>query len=192
MSDVLELYARALHEFGRRVHAVPSDRWGAPSPNPGWDVRALVTHVVEEQLWAPPLLAGARIGDIGQGFPGAAVRADPVRAWEAAAAGARAAFTVDGALGWVVGLSYGERPAEDYCREMTMDLAVHAWDLARGAGLDDRLDPALVQDLHDRYVRSAESLSGSGLFAPVVPVGDSADLQVRTLALFGRDARTTS
>ncbi len=69
MSDeVLDLHRRALAEFGRRVHAVGTDQWGCPTPCKDWEVRLLVNHLVAEQLWVPPLLAGKRVADLGDGF----------------------------------------------------------------------------------------------------------------------------
>ena len=66
--DVLDLYRRALAEFGRRVHAVRPDQWGCPTPCQDWEVRELVNHLVAEQLWVPPLMAGRTVGqgDVGR------------------------------------------------------------------------------------------------------------------------------
>ena len=36
-----------------------------------------------------------------------------------------------------VHLSFGECPADEYVDQLAIDLAVHAWDLARGIGADD-------------------------------------------------------
>jgi uncharacterized protein (TIGR03086 family) len=189
VTDVLELHGLAIEGFGRLVHAVPPDCWGAPTPNPGWDVRALVNHLVQEQRWVAPLLAGRRVADVGDAFDGDLLGDDPVAAWDAAAGEAHRAFTAPGALGRTVHLSYGDISAADYCREMTMDLAIHGWDLARGAGLDERIDPRLVDDLLARYADQADDLAASGLFAPRVAVPADAAPQTRLLAIFGRDAR---
>ena len=58
---VPELYRRCSAEFGRRAWAATGS-WEAPTPLPGWNVRRLVHHVVEEERWAPPLLAGQTVG----------------------------------------------------------------------------------------------------------------------------------
>jgi ketosteroid isomerase-like protein len=60
-----QLYARAVSGFDVALHAVPGDRWTAPTPCAGWDVRALVDHVVREDRWATELLAGRTIADVG-------------------------------------------------------------------------------------------------------------------------------
>ena len=61
--DVLELYRRAAGEFGDRVHLV-GDQWGNPSACSEWDVRTLVNHLVNEQVWVVPLMAGATVAEV--------------------------------------------------------------------------------------------------------------------------------
>ncbi|PZS38159.1 MAG: TIGR03086 family protein [Pseudonocardiales bacterium] len=179
-------FVRGLGEFDRRVRSVRSEQWTNPTPCTDWDVRALVNHLVTEQLWAPLLLDGATVDDIGDRFAGDQLGDDPVEAWASAAAAAREAFAAPGALRRSVELSYGRRPARGYCQEMTMDLTVHAWDLARGIQADERLDPELVSDVLAFIEPQLEQLAESGLFAPPVAVGDDADAQTRLLALLGR------
>ena len=184
----LSRFASAMAEFDRRVRAVRPKQWHNPTPCTEWDVRALVNHLVAEQLWAPLLLDGAIVEDVGDRFDGDQLGADPVAAWASAAAAAREAFAAPGALRRFVELSYGRRPAEGYCQEMTLDLTVHAWDLARGIQVDERLDGELVSDVLAFIEPQVEQLAGTGMFAPPVAVGDDADSQTRLLALLGRRA----
>jgi uncharacterized protein (TIGR03086 family) len=184
----LSRFASAMAEFDRRVRAVRPEQWHNPTPCTEWDVRALVNHVVVEQLWAPLLLDGATVEDVGDRFDGDQLGDDPVVAWANAAAAAREAFAAPGVLRRFVELSYGRRPAEGYCQEMTLDLTVHAWDLARGIQTDERLDGELVSDVLAFIEPQVEQLAGTGMFASPVAVGDDADPQTRLLALLGRRA----
>jgi len=179
-------FVRGVAEVDRRVRSVRAEQWGDSTPCTEWDVRALVNHVVTEQLWAPLLLDGATVEDIGDRFDGDQLGDDPVAVWASAAAAACEAFAAPGVLRRSVELSYGRRPAQGYCQEMTMDLTVHAWDLARGIEADERLDPELVSDVLAFIEPQVEQLAGSGLFAPPVAVSDDADAQTRLLALLGR------
>jgi uncharacterized protein (TIGR03086 family) len=181
-------YVAAQGEFDRRVRGVRSGQWHNATPCAEWDVRALVNHLVIEQLWAPLLLDGATVEDVGDRFDGDQLGDDPVAAWMSAAAAAREAFAAPGAMRRFVELSYGRRPVEGYCQEMTLDLAVHAWDLARGIQADERLDEKLVGDALAFIEPQVEQLAATGLFAPPVAVGDDADAQTRLLALLGRRA----
>jgi uncharacterized protein (TIGR03086 family) len=182
----LELHAIAMDEFGLRVAMIADIKWSAPTPCSEWSVRDLVNHLVVEQLWVPPLLAGATVGEVGDRFDGDQLGDDPVGRWTEASAAAQRALAEPGALDRAVHLSYGTVSARRYCMEMTSDLAVHAWDLARGLGVDDRIDPVLMAEVYDYLAPMRAALAASGMFAPPVSVPDDADAQTRTLALTGR------
>ncbi|MDH2424097.1 TIGR03086 family metal-binding protein [Sphaerisporangium sp. TRM90804] len=178
----LELHAIAMDEFGLRVAMVGAEQWKAPTPCADWDVRALVNHLLVEQLWVPSLLEGATVEEVGDRFDGDRLGEDPVASWTEAATAAHAAFAAPGALDREVTLSYGRTPARRYCMEMAADLAVHAWDLARALGVDERVDAGLMAAAYD----SLAPYAGSDIFGPPVPVPQDADPQTRTLAVTGR------
>jgi uncharacterized protein (TIGR03086 family) len=69
---------------------------------------------------------------------------------------------------------------------LTSDLLLHAWDLARALGVDETLDPELVDAVLTAAEPHTDELAASGLFAPPVPVPADADPQTRLIALFGR------
>ena len=184
--DVVDLHRRALAEFGRRVHAVRSDQWGCPTPCKDWEVRELVNHLLVEQLWVPPLLAGQTVGEVGSAFDGDQLGTDPVASWDAAAAAAHESLAAEGALGRTVHLSYADRPGEEYARELLFDLVVHTWDLARAIEGDEKIDPSLVDAVYSRIEPEVDSLAASGLFDPPVPVPADADEQTRLIAATGR------
>lgn len=188
MSTLLEQYDHALAEFGRRVEKIGDDQWSSPTPCEDWDVRALVAHLVDECRWAPYLLAGGTVEDAGERFTGDPLGDDPQEAWRTASEESRRAFGAEGALDHAVTLSSGQASARDYLWQMTVDAAVHAWDLARGIGGDDHLDPELVRRIHAETEQDVESLAETGLFARPVAVPVHADLQTQMLGLFGRRA----
>ncbi|PYC75867.1 TIGR03086 family protein [Streptomyces tateyamensis] len=172
--------------FGRRVAGVAANQWSAPTPCEGWSVRELVNHLTVEQLWVPELLLGATIAEVGSRFDGDRLGGDPVAAWTAAAAAARTALTGPYALELTVHLSYGDRSALEYCSELTVDLTVHTWDLARATAQDAHLAPELVDFALHEVTPYADQLAGTGYFAPAVPTAPDADPQTRLLGLLGR------
>jgi uncharacterized protein (TIGR03086 family) len=186
MDKTLDWHRRALGEFGRRVHMVQPDQWDCATPCTDWEVRGLINHIVVEQLWVPPLLAGQTIAEVGDRFDGDQLGDDPVKAWDDAASASDAALAEPGALERTVHLSYGDRPAAEYCMELIFDLVVHAWDLARALGVDEALDQELVEQVYARVEPMSGALAGSGMFAEPVAVGDDADLQTRLIGLTGR------
>jgi uncharacterized protein (TIGR03086 family) len=188
MTGLLEQHARAVAEFGSRVHAVRPDQWDASTPCPDWDVRALVNHLVNEQLWVPPLMGGATVADVGDALDGDVLGDDPAAAWDAAAAAATAALNADGALDRVVHLSFADVTGDVYAWQLIGDLAIHAWDLARGIGADDTIDADLAADVIVKLTPDVATYAEFGLFAAPLPVADDAGPQARLLALTGRQA----
>jgi uncharacterized protein (TIGR03086 family) len=185
MTGRRELHARAVEEFGDRVDRIRPDQWDLPTPCREWTVRDLVDHLVYEQVWVPPLLAGATIQEVGDQYAGDLLGDDPQEAWKRASAAAVEAVAAAGDLGdFDVHLSYGSTTADHYVGELTSDLVVHAWDLARGIGADDTLDPELVE-----AVAASTPPGGPGpgaIFDPPVPLPPDASPQDRLIALYGR------
>ena len=186
MSDAIELLPTAFAAFTDRVFAVAHEDWDAPTPDDQWSVRDLVNHVTSEHLWAPELLAGSTVEEVGDRFSGDVLGEDPKGAWVRAHSASQAAWASTPA-DKPVHLSFGTVPASEYAEQMLVDLTVHAWDLARGVGANERL-PADAVTHSLGYVREhADEIAGSGAFGEPVPT-DSADEQTQLLALLGRRA----
>nr|WP_119590575.1 TIGR03086 family metal-binding protein [Streptomyces scabiei] len=184
---LLARHTQAQDLFGARVHAVRDDQWGADTPCAEWSVRDLVNHLVSEQLWVPCLVRdGCMIEEVGDTFGGDLLGTDPAASWDTAAHSAREAFAAPGALDRTVHLSYGDTPAVAYCGQMVADIVVHAWDLSRAIGADERLPGELVRFAVDEIAPYAGDLEKSGLFAAPVAPPARADAQTRLLCLLGR------
>jgi uncharacterized protein (TIGR03086 family) len=184
--EQLDAFDTALEEFDRRVHLVTGEQWGASTPCTDWTVRDLINHITSEHLWAPLLLCGATLDEVGDRFDGDVLGDDPVDVWERAAAESRLAFHRPGALEGTVHTSGGKTPAAEYAWQMTMDLTVHAWDLARGVDVDDAIDEDLVATVYEGAEPRVGGWQGLGIFDPPVNVAESASTQDRLVALLGR------
>jgi uncharacterized protein (TIGR03086 family) len=191
MSDLLELFNRGLGEFGARVHRVGADQWTASTPCSEWDVRKLVDHVVDEQVWAPPLMAGHELEPAAAIVESAkrALGDDRVAAWDVAALASSRAFGEPGALDRPVALSRGATPATDYLHEMVFDLVLHSWDLGTAIGVTDPLPDELVQFGLAAADQMGGDLSFTGAFAAPLPVSDDASAEERLVAVSGRRPR---
>ncbi|CAM4175506.1 TIGR03086 family metal-binding protein [Nocardiopsis rhodophaea] len=187
MPELVDLHGQAMAEFDRRVREVKATQWADPTPCTDWDVHDLVAHLVREQLWVPHLLAGCAVEEIGDRFEGDVLGEEPVTVWEVASREARAAWLQPSAQERTVHLSSGDAPGSVYLWEMTFDLAVHAWDLARAIGTDESIDPDLTEALL-AWVGEEGMAGADGLFAPPVHAPDDADPLTRLLALTGRHA----
>lgn len=182
--DWLQTQRAAHRAFAARLAQVRD--WSAPTPDRDWNVRELVTHVIEEQQWVPLLLDGRSVAE-------ARVRIDPpgddlVAAWGRYSAGATAAWEGRDPHA-SVRLSTDTVRVLDYLREQTSDVIIHTWDLARAVGGDERLGDELVEAAWTVFEPQKDTLQASGLYDFPVPVSEDEPLQTRLLALTGRDAR---
>jgi uncharacterized protein (TIGR03086 family) len=174
-----ELHQRAVEAFGAHVQGVADDQWELPTPCSDWNVRQLVNHLVYENRWTVPLMTGRTIAEVGD---------RPQQAWDESSAEAVEAVGADGALERTVDLSSGPTPASEYVSQLFADHLIHAWDLARAIGADERLDPELV-DACAAWFASMEDLYRSiGAIGPRPEVPAGADDQTALLAAFGRTA----
>ena len=186
-TPITDLLLDSLADFGARVRAVPADRWEAPTPCREWSVRDLVNHLVGEHLWAAHLLRGESLDEVGDRYDGDLVGEDPVAAWSAAEASSSTAWKGLVSLDQPVTVSAGQTSAQAYAEEMLLDLVVHGWDLARGAGQDEAMKPAALAHVLDFVSANVDNWKDTGMFAPPVQTA-SADPQDRLLALLGRNA----
>lgn len=184
----VDLFAASIGRFADRVDRIPDDGWTAPTPCREWDVRALVNHVCSEQLWAPHLVDGETIEQVGDRYDGDVLGDDPKSTFRAAAGGSAAAFR-RADLDAIVHLSFGDVPCAVYLDQMLADAEVHGWDLAKGIGEPGSVDDATASHLLPGVRQQQQLLQASGLFDEPVDVGaDASDGDV-LLGLLGRNPR---
>ena len=184
--DLATLHRRAVASWEDQVVAARSASWDGPTPCEKWSVRDLVNHVVGEDLWAVPLLAGSTLAEVGDRFDGDLLGADPVSSAQAAAEAAVRSVADALPQGRAVHLSYGEESAEEYVRQLVADHVVHGWDLAAATGGDTRLDPELVAEVGAWFAEREELYRTAGIIGARVDA-DADDPQERLIASFGRD-----
>jgi uncharacterized protein (TIGR03086 family) len=188
MSDTRELHRKALAAFGEKVMAIRDDRWHDPTPCSEWDVSALVNHLISENLWMPPLLAGKTVAEVGTSLDGDLLGGDPKGTWSASAASAASAVNEEGAMDRLVHISMGDVPGADYTFQVVADLAVHGWDLARAIGVEATIDPELLDAVEPFYETVMAQWKASGAFGSDIEAPPGSDRQTRLLALLGRKA----
>lgn len=186
--DLVDHHRRASVRFDELVHLIADDQWDLPTPCVDWTVRDLVTHVAAENLWTAPLLAGRTIAEVGAAYDGDVLGDDPVASHAAAAEPARDAVGAERALDTIVHLSFGDTPATEYVHQLVADHLLHGWDLAQAIGVDDRLDPELVDACASWFASVEDGYRQAGAIGPRAAVAPDADAQTRLLARFGRSA----
>lgn len=182
MSEISERYARLTDDFAAKMAAVPDDRWTAPSPCEGWTARDVVRHIVESQGMFLGFV-GRQLGEI------PSVDDDPAGAFEAARAVVQADLEDPQRAGATYEGAFGRMTFEDGVdRFLCFDLVVHGWDLARAAGLDERMDPDEVRRVMEAAQGFGDAMRGPGAFGPALDPPPDADEQTRLLAFLGRRA----
>ncbi|CCH16879.1 TIGR03086 family metal-binding protein [Micromonospora lupini] len=185
--DLLEAYRRSLAEFVDRVDQIGPGQWVEETPCPDWDVRTLVNHVVGEDRWSVPLLAGRTLDEVGDRFDGDVLGADAARTAREATAQAEIAVTHPGTIDRTVHLSSGPTPAAEYVQQLLAEHLVHGWDLAVAIGAEPRLDPDAVRVCARWFAGRVDDYRRDKLVGDGAQVSADADEQDRLLAAFGRD-----
>lgn len=189
--DIRAFHARAVHGFAALVALVRTEHWGLPTPCAEWDVRALVNHLVYEELWTPPMLEGKTIAEIGEdAFGGDLLGDDPATA-QSLAAGAAVTAANAVPLDRVIHVSFAELPAQEYLSQLFADHLIHGWDLARAIGAPYVVPSDLRSGLAAWFDTSETLYREFEVIAPEVP-GDFEDLCSQLLARFGRDPAWTA
>ncbi|MDG6108621.1 TIGR03086 family protein [Dactylosporangium aurantiacum] len=171
---------RVLAEVEELVAAVPAGRLGAPTPCAGWDVRALLEHLVWENLLWTSLAAGAPRADFAADHLGD----DHVAAFRAASRDTLAAFRRPGMLSQ----RYGEAPGWRLVEQVVVEMLVHGWDLATATGRPTDLAP----DVADAMLPAVRAMYGplprtsAGSFGPEQPCPEGATAADRLAAYLGR------
>jgi uncharacterized protein (TIGR03086 family) len=182
--DLSILHRRTVETWTDRVHAVPDDRWDAPTPCTEWTVRDLVNHIVGEERWTVPLMHGSTIAEVGDSLDGDLLGDRPGEVAASAATEAVAAVDEQLPREAVVHLSSGDEAPGEYVRQLCADHLVHAWDLAAATGGDTRLDPELVAEVAPWFDEREDLYRSVGMVGPHLEASD--DPQARLLAGFGR------
>ena len=181
----IELLPEAARVVTGVVESVPFGSWSRPSPCAGWTVRDVLNHLVSEHLWAPRLLAGETLAQVGASYDGDLLGADPVAAWRSACARSMLAWA-SADPGGQVHTSMGLLAVGEYAHQMLIDLTVHAWDIARGAGMPMTPVADAVEDGLTYETPRVASGGVAGIFAPPLRIESEVPFD-RLLAMLGRD-----
>lgn len=180
---IVETCATVLDEVGKLVAAVGPDRFRDPTPCADWDVRALLGHLVwENVIWAG-LASGARTPpdpDVHR------LGGDHVAAFRDAAAATLTAFRRPG----LPEERFGPAPGWRMVEQILIEMLVHGWDLARATGLPTGFAPEVA----DAVLPSVREIYGGlprtpgGSFAPERRAPRDANGNDRLAAYLGREA----
>ena len=155
-ADPAERHREIAGGFTDRVRAVTD--WDARSPVGDWATRDVVRHLVE---WFPSFLENGA----GITLPhGPDADDDPVGAWQVHSDAVQALLDAPATADKMLSNPHtGDVPLpEAIDRFYTSDVFMHTWDLARGAGLDDRLDADTCAEMVNEMEPMADVARGLG------------------------------
>lgn len=182
--DLRERHLAVCRRFGESVRAA-NGRWDRRSPCDEWDARGVLEHVIgfHDVLLLRPL-----------GLKPDRPRDDPQIRWELTHEALEKAFEPGRRLFERVvdvpelqGNPATRLDASAVMPNLTRDVLVHTWDLARAVGADDRLDPRWCELFYAALPTDPQALSLSGMFDNPVAVSDHTGVQSKLLARLGRN-----
>lgn len=186
-TDPAEDAIAAMAIFGRILTQVDDEHLELETPCEGWDVQALISHVVLGDAAVPLLFNGDALPAT-MAIDTSILGPNPVATWRGTALAAIEAFRRPGAMEQIVNHPIGDRPGSVVARFRMIDLLGHAWDLATAIGVDVEIPEALADAALDFLYPMLDRLKGSNVFgAPIAPPEDSSAM-LRFLGLLGRNA----
>lgn len=182
MNDPRSLHRRAGAMAAGVIARIPAGRLADPTPCAGWDVRALINHMVGGNLRFAAIVTGEPPPQRGDNLVGD----DPLAAFQDSLETLCAAFDRAGMLEQTFPTPIGEGPGRTLVAMRVSELTVHTWDLLAALGEPRDLDPELVAFAERRYRDMPLPREAGGLFGPEQPSPENAAAGDRLAAYVGR------
>ncbi len=186
MSENLRTYTKAIFGLDHVVRLVPADAWSNASPCSQWTARDVLGHVIGIQRWIETLALGTQATIDPWDNPGQVAGDDPAAAWASVRDAVLAALDAPGVLNRVIESFVGLESIDTAIGWNVVDTTVHTWDIARAAGVDEAIDPALVAHVAAQVEPRVDHLRESTFIGAPAECPPDADSTTRLLALLGR------
>ncbi|MDO8363114.1 MAG: TIGR03086 family metal-binding protein [Actinomycetota bacterium] len=174
-------FLAAIELFDARVGGVADETWLAASPCEGWTARDVVAHCVTNLRALGDSVTG---GDFFATF-GNPVEGEISSAWRDARQSVSGALAA-AASGDTAMVGGNAVPISAMIDGLMRDLVIHAWDLGRATGGDEKLPDALVAAATVAMAMVGDEQRVPGLYGKEVKVSGGASAQDRLIALAGR------
>ena len=185
--DPAEDVIAAMADFGRILVQVDDEHLQLETPCAGWDVEALISHVVLGDVSVPLLFTGNPLPST-IAVDTSILGPNPVATWRGTALAAIDSWRADGAMEQIVRHPVGDHSGSVFARFRLVDLLGHTWDLAHAIGVEANLQEPLAEAALDFLFPMLSELRESMVFGPPVTPPEDSSAAVRFLALIGRDA----
>jgi uncharacterized protein (TIGR03086 family) len=178
MPNTVELFESAAKESRRILAGVKEEQLGDSTPCSEWDVKALLSHMIDGANYGVSALSGAE----------PAKSDGSLQAYDAATSRLIELAKAPGNMERKIQFGAGEMTGGEAMAILFMDNFVHGWDLAKATNQDTRLDSRLTETVHTMFAPQMDMLRQSDRFGPEVKVPDDSNTQVKMLGMMGRRA----
>jgi uncharacterized protein (TIGR03086 family) len=181
------LIERALDQTAAIIAGIGAGQAALATPCADWDVRALVRHLIGQDLRNFTVAARGETPD--RQAPAEDVGEDWAAAFRDRAAQLMAAWRAADLYRPIAMPGGGQAPLRSRASQQIAELAVHGWDLVKATGQRISLDPQLAGhalDWSHRMLRP-EARGPGKAFGLEVPVPPDAPIYDRLAGWFGRD-----
>lgn len=184
----IALLQSAINSFSAELEKTPDADWVKATKCDGWDVSALLRHVVGGAVSSNMALRGGKRDDLSPYFHNFEFSSDPRADYAAAVADHVKAFEAIADPSTVVEHPMMDMPVGQLMMFRICDFALHAWDLGVGMGREVTLDSAVVEFAWNSLSPMAPMIGNLGMFGegPSGNVAETTDLQARLIDLTGR------
>lgn len=186
--DLLTALDDAQHAFADRLALVRDDQWSLPSVCRSWTVFGLASHTISATRTYAALHAGATRDQATSVFIAEVDGDDLLGAYRSAAAQVLAGFREPGVFERTFPHPTLDMPGSQLIVWRILDDTLHAWDLARSIGADERLPDSALEVIWAFVEPLVSVVGGHGVFGDGQSgtVDPDADLQTRVLDALGR------
>ena len=188
--NFIEMYEAAAQGFRQRLSGVQSNQMSSPTPCTEWDVQALINHNINATGFAEGVYRGnvtVNPQDVSGPLPGG----NGLELLDAGISNVLDALKSAGSLDQQIDTPFGPMTRGVFLIDMTWDLLVHTWDLAKGTNQNTTLDSGLVEVIYHAFVPQMDAMrqmefQGIKPMGAEVSVPASASLQDRFIGMMGR------
>ena len=185
MTNPAQLHRRALDETRSVVAGTDRAQWADATPCEGWDVQALLNHLVSGNLWRP---SWARATRSKRSVTASTVTCSGTTPWlhMTLRPGRQRRPSRHPGRSTRPAPCPTDRPGSVYAGHRFIDVLIHGWDLATATGQDATLDPELVDAAYGLLEDQADMVRASGMFGEDILVPAGVGPQTQLLAFIGR------
>lgn len=196
-----EVFIKADEALLKVIEQLPEDKWEKEMPKDFptfgegiYTLRQIMNYQAYDEAWVPAMMEGKTMDELGKDkfgepFSGKTLGENPKKSYaELVEKAAKAVNNLNTKTleERTVHFSYGDFPAEEALRHITIFRGMRVYDFSKAFGLSTKMDRELVQGLWEIISPRAEEWRSMGVFEAEVDVPEDAPLQDRLLGLTGR------